>query len=94
MGSERHARQARQRTRLRTTKYIDRLTYIPNKHKRKEARKRMKALHARMIHQPNPPDPKPAIKFGAINVNGLDIDSGWAVQELLKNKNIDVSERE
>ena len=94
MGSERNARQARHRTRLRTTKYIDRLTYNPTKHKRKDARKRMKALHARELHHPNPPDPRPALKFGAINVNGLDLDSCWAVQELLKNKKFDVSERE
>lgn len=92
MGKSRNERYARLRTKLRTTKYIDRLTYDPDKHKRKEARRRIKELDDREIQQPNLPDPKPAIKFGAINVNGLDLDSGWAVQELLKNKNFDVSD--
>ena len=91
MGKSRHDRQARMRTRLRTTKFIDRLTYNPNKHKRKEARRRVKELQARAVQNQSSPDPKPVVKFGAINVNGLDLDSGWAVQELLKNKNFDVS---
>ena len=78
--------------RMRTAKYIDRLTYDPSRHKRKEVRKRLQALQARQMEQHVPPDPKQVVKFGSININGLDLDSGWAVQELLKNKELDVSE--
>ena len=37
--------------RMRTSKYIDRLTYDPSRHKRKEVRKRLQALQARQMEQ-------------------------------------------
>ena len=77
--------------RKRTSKYIDRLTYDPSRHNRKEVRKRLQTLQVRQMEEHVPPDPKQVVKFGSININGLDLDSGWAVQELLKKKELDVS---
>ena len=31
------------------------------------------------------------LKFGSLNINGLDIEAGWAAQQLLTNRGFDVS---
>ena len=40
------------------------------------------------------PDPEPSpvssLKFGSININGLDLEASWAVDQLLKNRGYDV----
>ena len=35
--------------------------------------------------------PPAMIKFGSFNVNGLDVESSWAVQQLLREKGFNVS---
>ena len=80
------------RSKLRTTKVLDRLTFCPAKHKRKEARGRIKALQDRQQPdaKPSPPDNGPDIKFGSFNINGMSAETGWAIGELLRTRNFDV----
>ena len=73
-------------------KIVDRLTYIPAKHKQKKTR----ALRQQLQKQSSPPEPpasqpSPKLKFGSINVNGLDTEAAWAIEQLLKKRCFDVS---
>ena len=86
MVMKQHERQAKKRT----TKLIDRLTYSPSKHKNKK----VKDLRAK-LQKKEPVTAKPevrntTIKFGSFNVNGLDLEVGWAVEQLLYNRGFDV----
>ena len=77
-----------------TNKIIDRLTYNPDKHKQKSVKKMRLNLQNKPsapIKQPCPPPT--TMKFGSINVNGLDLEAGWAVQQLLENKGFNVSSK-
>ena len=82
----------RSNVRFRTNKIIGRHTYTPDKHKQKFRKSLRKDLASR------PPDkaakaPKtnPILNFGSLNVNRLGHETHWAVTELIKNHNIDVS---
>ena len=75
---------------LRTTKVIDRLTYCPQKHKQKCVRTQRKQLQAKHIVSPPTPNPTSNLKFGSFNVNGLDIEASWAVEQLLTTRGFDV----
>ena len=87
MGSKQYERQARKRT----TKLIDRLTYSPAKHKNKKVRELRAKLQKKdpVIDKPKVQDT--IIKFGSFNVNGLDLEVGWAVEQLLSNRGFDVN---
>ena len=78
------------KARIRTAKIMDRLTFSPRKHKRKETRKRLKALQDRSPSPVKPPDCSPNIKFGSININGMSVKTGWAVQEILRTREFDL----
>ena len=75
----------------RTGRLIDRLTYCPAQHKRKYTKKLREKLQAR---RPTVPDPEPSqassLKFGSININGLDLEASWAVDQLISNRGYDV----
>ena len=73
-------------------KIVDRITYDPNKHKQRKIKEMRKKLQKQSIADPTIPKTPPAmIKFGSFNVNGLDVKSSWAVQQLLREKGFDVS---
>ena len=75
-----------------TNKIIDRLTYSPEKHKQKSVKKMRMSLQTKTLPPTKKPCPPPTtMKFGSMNVNGLDHETGWAVQQLLKNREINVS---
>ena len=86
-----NARQRNLDYKRRTGRLIDRLTYCPAKHKRKYTKKLRHKLQAR---RPNVPDPEPSqvstLKFGSININGLDLEASWAVDQLILNRGYDV----
>ena len=68
------------------------MTYNPDKHKQKE----IKQMRLNLRRKPSPPTkqkcpPPTTMKFGSMNVNGLDLEAGWAVQQLLKNRGFNVS---
>ena len=77
--------------RKRTTKIIDRLTYSPSKHKRKEVRKLIKIQQEKHIPPSKPPKTTNTLKFGSFNLNGLDLEAGWAIEQLLTTRRFDVS---
>ena len=81
-----HERQARKRT----TKFIDRLTYSPTKHKNKKIKNMRDKLQARKPVTTKPDVQNTNIRFGSFNVNGLDLEVGWAIEQLLSNRGFDV----
>ena len=87
MVMKQHERQAKKHT----TKLIDRLTYSPSKHKNKKVRELRARLQKKdpVIAKPEVQDT--TIKFGSFNVNGLDLEVGWAVEQLLSNRGFDVN---
>ena len=79
---------------IKTNKIIDRLTYCPNKHKQKFTKKLRQKLQEKNPPPPLVENPCPTtLKFGSFNVNGLDLEASWAVENLLKQRSFDVSIR-
>ena len=91
--TKRHFKQIRQRKPQHISKKIvDKLTYNPGIHKQQKTRNLRKKLRQRTLPlNPPPPPPPQTIKFGSINVNGLDVQAAWAVEKLLKDRKFDVS---
>ena len=73
-----------------TRKIIGRITYSPEKHKHKFLKSTRQKLDSRPSKIAEKP-PNETLTFGSININGLDQEAHWAVTEILKNKNLDVS---
>ena len=74
-----------------TNKVVDRLAYSPNKQKHKSAKAMRNRIQDKVIPPPKPTIAPTALKFGSFNVNGLDLEAGWAVQQLLSKRGYDVS---
>ena len=77
--------------RAQTNKLVDRLTYSPEKHKQKVTRELRKKLQLKATQVTKTKPVSNTLKFGSHNINGLDLESSWAVSELLKTRNFDVS---
>ena len=75
---------------VRTTKLVDKLTYNPKKHKQKITRKLRQNLQSRPLPIISPVATPTSLKFGSFNVNGLDIEASWAVDQLLTERGFDV----
>ena len=75
----------------RTSKIIDRLTYCPAKHKKKQTKQLRKKLQDKRTPDPANKDPSTKLKIGSINLNGLDLETGWAVEQLITNYELDAS---
>ena len=69
-------------TKTDSKKIIDRLTYNPGKHKQKQTRALRQKLQQKTTPPPKTTTPPQVIKFGSFNVNGLDLEAAWAVEEL------------
>ena len=74
-----------------TNKIVGRLTYSPQKHKQQYTRRLRKDLQSKTPTPSAPATPPVTIKFGSININGLDMEAGWAVEQIIAKKNLDVS---
>ena len=75
----------------RTTKLIDRITYCPKKHKQKFVKSLRKKLQSKKAIVDDPdPTPVSSLKFGSININGLDMEASWAVTQIISNRGYDV----
>ena len=48
-------------------------------------------LQTRTLPTIKPPDAKKTLKFASFNVNGLDLEVGWTIQQLLQTRGYDVS---
>ena len=74
-----------------TNKIINRITVNPETHKQKENKKlKRQKLQKKTIPQPTPALPSTSLKFGSFNINGLDLETCWAAEELLKKCGFDV----
>ena len=80
-------------TKTDSKKIIDRLTYNPGKHKQKQTRALRQKLQQKTTPPPKTTTPPQVIKFGSFNVNGLDLEAAWAVEQLLKQRGFDVSDK-
>lgn len=75
----------------RTNKLTDRLTYVPQKHKQKfKNNLRQKLANRSPSKPPKVTPPKTTIKVGSINLNGLDLEASWAVEQILTKHDLDV----
>ena len=92
MGKRKKPREykASARVKMRSAKVMDRLTFCPNKHKQKVTRKLRQELQMKRVSTERPPPPKSVLKFGSFNVNGLDLETSWAVGQLLQDNEFDV----
>ena len=73
-----------------TSKIIDRLTYSPHKHKQKFTNNLItQQARAPTVTAPTVAPPQ-SIKFGSININGLDLEANWAIEQLITKKKFDV----
>ena len=86
------AMRRRSSVRIRTRKVIGRITYEPEKHKQKFIKSLRRDLASRPPDKPKKsPTPDTSLTFGSLNVNGLSQESHWAVTQLMKTHQIDVS---
>ena len=88
--SNRNSRHAKTRSRLRTNKIIDRLTFNPKKHKQKKTKELRQQLQRKALADPPQCSSESSLKFGSFNINGLDFEASWAVEELVKKHGFDV----
>ena len=87
---DRNARLVRKRAKIQTNKIMDRLTFNPKKHKQKKVKGLREKLQQRDREDPGPLSVKTSLKFGSFNINGLDLETAWAVGELVKKHGFDV----
>ena len=80
-----------QKMKTKSKKIVDRLTYNPLKHKHSVTKTLQANLQKKKITEMKQIIPSPKIKFSSFNVNGLDIEAAWAVEQLLTKRGFDVS---
>ena len=83
-------RRGKKRIKPQTNKLVDRLTFNPRKHKQKEKRNLRQQLQQKTIPTEKKKTPSTTLKFGSFNINGLDLETSWAVGELLETRGFDV----
>ena len=71
-------------------KLVDRLTYSPKRHKQKVTKKLRQELQDKSLPSTTPATPAPTLLFGSFNVNGLDIEASWAIDQLIDRRGYDV----
>ena len=90
--ASRNFKHGKARQKMQTTKIMDRLTFCPSKHKQKCIRHQRKLLQLQPLQKTIPASSTPThLKFGSFNINGLDLETNWAVKELLEKRGFDVS---
>ena len=87
----RHSRYVQKRAKVQTNRILDRITYNPKKHKQKVTRSLRQKLQKNRLPDPEPIRPTTTMKFGSFNINGLDLETSWAVEEIVKKHDFDVS---
>ena len=66
------------------------LAYNPAKDKGKFTAGLRRQLQTRTFPAPKPPSPKTCINVGAININGLSLESSWALEQIITNYDLKV----
>ena len=87
---DRNARLVKTRARIQTNKIMDRLTFNPKKHKQKKVKGLRQKLQQKALADQKPSIEKTSMKFGSFNLNGLDLETGWAAEELVSKHGFDV----
>ena len=89
--SSRKNRYNAQQRKADTRKIVGRITYNPVKHKQQKVRAMRRKLQEKSINPDTPAlAPPQEIKFGSLNVNGLNVEAAWAVDKLVKERGFDV----
>ena len=70
---------------------MDRITFNPQKPKEKVRKKLRQELQRKEVSHQLPKAPPATLTFGSLNINGLDLEASWAVEQLLVTKGLDVS---
>ena len=91
MKPPKHQEYQKRQHKANTNKIIGKITYNPKKHKQKDKKKLCAKLQEQKIPDIHPVSPPTTLKFGAFNINGLDLEVSWAVEELLEKRGFDVS---
>ena len=80
----------KRQSRRRPSKTVSRLGYNPAKDKGKFTAGLRRQLQTRNIPDPKPPTPKTFFNVGAININGLSLESSWALEQIITNYDLQV----
>ena len=80
----------KRQSRRRPPKTTSRLTYNPAKDKGKFTAGLRRQLQTRTFPAPKTPSPKTSINVGAININGLSLESSWALEQIITNYDLKV----
>ena len=91
VGCKQSARIKRRLKKANTNKIVGRLTYSPQKHKQQYTKKLRENLQSKTPATSPISTPPISIKFGSININGLDLEASWAIEQFLTKKKFDVS---
>ena len=87
---DRNARFVKNKARIQTNKIMDRLTFNPKKHKQKKVKGLRQKLQQKALADLKPRSEKTSMQFGSFNLNGLDLETAWAVKELVSKHGFDV----
>ena len=79
--------------RARKRRIVERLTYDPLLHKQKSRKLLRQELMKRWVPDAGskPVDHDISMRFGSMNVDGIDLQVHWAASELIKKYDLDVS---
>jgi hypothetical protein len=73
-----------------TNKTVSRLSYNPLTDKKKFTSKLRSDLQAKLIPPIHAPVPTTTIEIGAININGLNVESAWALEQIVEKYHLKV----
>ena len=84
-----HARLKKRIERSNTKKIVNKLLRSQTSAKR-NFRMKNKIKNSRVLEPPD--EERGHLKFGSININGIDMQKHWAIKELIKTRGFDVSD--
>ena len=76
--------------RNRSNQIVSRLSYCPTKDKGRYTGKLRAQLQAKELPSTVSPVPISTIEIGAININGMDMESSWALEQIVSKYNLQV----
>ena len=81
----------KRKARSRANHFTSRLSYSPNKDKKKFTQKLRTQLQSRSLPPPIPPAPIATMEIGAMNINGLTLESSWALEQIVSKYKLKVA---
>ena len=89
-GTKNRGTKIKYKNRSRANSIKARLAYSPSKDKNKFTQKLRAKLQLKEVSVPLVEMKKVALKIGSININGMGMDSSWALSEIVKEYNLKV----